>query len=187
MPQTWEDPDKEHPDAKAKGDNDPLDVCEIGLRILKVAEVVPVKILGTLCLIDEGEADWKIIAISVSDPWAPLLNDVQDVEELLPGIISAIREWFRTYKIPDGKPENQFGLEERCMSAEYAMSVVAETHEAWRALVLGEKDAIDGTSESGTGGIKRNLSYPKLTSIPGHHAESNNDKPKSRISSCMLS
>ena len=34
MPRTWEDPDVEHPDAKAKGDNDPLDVCEIGLKIL---------------------------------------------------------------------------------------------------------------------------------------------------------
>ena len=80
MPQTWEDPESVHPDAKAKGDNDPLDVCEIGLRILGVAEVAPVKVLGVLCLIDEGEADWKIIAISVSDPWAPLLNDVNDVE-----------------------------------------------------------------------------------------------------------
>ena len=44
MPRTWEDPDVEHPDAKAKGDNDPLDVCEIGLRILGIGEVVPVKV-----------------------------------------------------------------------------------------------------------------------------------------------
>lgn len=102
MPRTWEDPDVVHPDAQASGDNDPLDVCEIGLRILGVGEIVPVKVLGCLCLIDEGEADWKVIAIAVSDPWAPLLNDVGDVEEKLPGIIGAIREWFRTYKIPDG-------------------------------------------------------------------------------------
>ena len=56
--------------------------------------------LGTLCLIDEGEADWKMIGIHVADPWAPLLNDVEDVEEKLPGTIASIREWFRTYKIP---------------------------------------------------------------------------------------
>ena len=36
------------------------------------------------------------------------------------------REWFRTYKIPDGKPENKFGLEGRCMNAAYAMHVVDE-------------------------------------------------------------
>ena len=101
MPQTWEDPDVVHPDAKAKGDNDPLDVCEIGLRILGVGEVTPVKVLGVICLIDEGEADWKIIAISLSDPWAQFFNDVADVERLLPGTIDSIREWFRTYKIPD--------------------------------------------------------------------------------------
>ena len=103
IPQTWEDPDVEHPDARARGDNDPLDVCEIGLRILGVGEVAQVKILGCLCLIDEGEADWKMIAINVQDPWAPLLNDVSDLEMKLPGTIESIREWFRTYKVPDGK------------------------------------------------------------------------------------
>lgn len=40
LPRTWEDPDEVHPDAMAKGDNDPVDVCEIGLRIMKVAEVI---------------------------------------------------------------------------------------------------------------------------------------------------
>lgn len=87
IPRTWEDPDYTHPDANAKGDNDPLDVCEIGLKIMGVCEVTPVKILGCLCLIDEGEADWKMIAISVYDPWCGLLNDIKDVEEKLPGCL----------------------------------------------------------------------------------------------------
>jgi len=169
LPRTWEDPDHKHHDAQAFGDNDPLDVCEIGLRIFGVAEVVPVKILGCLCLIDEGEADWKLIAIAITDPWAPYLNDVTDLEEKLPGLVDAIREWFRTYKIPDGKPENKFGLEGRCMNADYAMAVVEETHEAWKSLVLGQKDDLpapptDGTDPppAPTGGLKRNLSAPKL-------------------------
>jgi len=153
IPQTWEDPDIEHPDAKARGDNDPLDVCEIGLRILGVGEITPVKILGCLCLIDEGEADWKMIAISLADPWAPLLNDVSDVEEKLPGTISAIREWFRTYKVPDGKPENVFGLEERCMPASYALRIIDDTHHSWKLLVRGHKDLKD----------RHNLAYPKLS------------------------
>jgi len=33
-----------------------------------------VKILGVLAMIDEGETDWKIIAIDVNDPDAPDLN-----------------------------------------------------------------------------------------------------------------
>lgn len=60
IPRTWEDPDVCHPDAQAKGDNDPLDICEIGLRILKLAEITAVKVLGVLCLIDEGDIAYRI-------------------------------------------------------------------------------------------------------------------------------
>jgi inorganic pyrophosphatase len=36
FPQTWEDPTFIHPDAEGcRGDNDPLDVCEIGARIVR--------------------------------------------------------------------------------------------------------------------------------------------------------
>lgn len=42
------------------------------------------------------ETDWKVIVIDREDRWAPELNDVEDVERLLPGVIPAIREWFRT-------------------------------------------------------------------------------------------
>ena len=50
------------------------------------------------------------------------------------GTVDAIREWFRTYKIPDGKPENKFGLKGKCMDAAYAMKVIDETHHAWYVL-----------------------------------------------------
>ena len=42
------------PDTEAKGDNDPLDVCEIGQRVWERGQVRRVKVLGTLALIDEG-------------------------------------------------------------------------------------------------------------------------------------
>ena len=36
LPRTWEDPTFVHPDAEGcRGDNDPVDVCEIGARIVK--------------------------------------------------------------------------------------------------------------------------------------------------------
>jgi hypothetical protein len=74
-----------------------------------------VKVLGILMMIDEGEADWKVITIDAHDKWAPFLNDIEDVETEMPGMLDAIREWYRTYKIPDGKPPNTFGLGERFM------------------------------------------------------------------------
>lgn len=105
FPQTWEDPSVAHPETKANGDNDPLDVCEIGERVGKVGEVKQVKVLGVMALLDEGETDWKVIVVDVNDPLASRLNDIEDVERHLPGYLRATEEWFRIYKIPDGKPE----------------------------------------------------------------------------------
>jgi inorganic pyrophosphatase len=141
LPQTWEDPTHIHPDAEGcRGDNDPLDVCEIGARIIQPGSVRPVKVLGILCMIDEGEADWKVVTIDMEDKWAPFLNDIEDVEEQMPGMLDAIREWFRTYKIPDGKPPNVFGLDEKFMDKKYAGEIIKECHVAWEELVTGEKE-----------------------------------------------
>ena len=135
FPRTWEDPRHVSPDTGYPGDNDPLDVCEIGLRQIQTGEIRAVKVLGVLAMIDDDETDWKIVAIDAADRWASELNDVGDVERLLPGTVSLIREWFRTYKIPDGKPPNKFALGEECKGAAYAHKVIHETHEAWVNLV----------------------------------------------------
>lgn len=42
LPQTWENPNILHPTLKFKGDNDPLDVVEIGSKVLDTGSVVPV-------------------------------------------------------------------------------------------------------------------------------------------------
>ncbi|KZM25595.1 inorganic diphosphatase [Ascochyta rabiei] len=138
FPQTWEDPNVTHPETKANGDNDPLDVCEIGELVNKPGDVIQVKVLGVMALLDEGETDWKIIVVNVNDPLAPKLNDVEDVERHLPGLLRATNEWFRIYKIPDGKPENQFAFSGECKNKKYAMDIVRECAEAWEKLVAGK-------------------------------------------------
>lgn len=135
FPQTWEDPDSIHPDTKAKGDNDPLDVIEIGETIATVGQVKQVKVLGTMALLDEGETDWKVIAIDVNDPLAPKLNDVEDIETHLPGLLRATNEWFRIYKIPDGKPENIFAFSGEAKNKKYALEIIHECSDAWKKLV----------------------------------------------------
>lgn len=82
FPQTWEDPNNKDKDTGCLGDKDPLDVCEIGANTFKTGDVVQVKVLGTLALIDEGETDWKIIAIDVNDPEASKINDIDDLEKV---------------------------------------------------------------------------------------------------------
>ncbi|GBG29490.1 Inorganic pyrophosphatase [Hondaea fermentalgiana] len=143
LPQTWEDPEHIHPDCGVGGDNDPLDVCEIGMRQIPTGGIRVVKVLGVLCMIDEGEADWKILTIDVNDHWAPLLNDVSDVEQHIPGLIDSIREWFRNYKVADGKPQNSFGLNEECMPAAYANKIVSECNQSWFDLISGKRTRSD--------------------------------------------
>jgi len=141
LPQTWEDPNHMDEATGCKGDNDPIDVCEIGYRVAKRGDVIQVKVLGTLALIDEGETDWKLIAIDVNDPMAPQLSDITDVEKHMPGFLKATVEWFRIYKMPDGKPENQFGFNSKAKDRDFAHKIILETHEAWQALVEGKSDA----------------------------------------------
>jgi len=66
--------------------NSAVDVVEIGESQRKIGEVLKVKPLGALAMIDEGELDWKIVAISLDDPKASLVNDVNDVEKHFPVI-----------------------------------------------------------------------------------------------------
>jgi inorganic pyrophosphatase len=43
-------------------------------QVAKRGEVKQVKILGVMALIDEGETDWKVLAIDVKDPLASKMN-----------------------------------------------------------------------------------------------------------------
>jgi len=138
FPQTWEDPQVMHAETKAKGDNDPLDVCEIGEQVGYVGQIKQVKVLGIMALLDEGETDWKVLVVDINDPLASKLNDIEDVERHLPGLIRATNEWFRIYKIPDGKPENVFAFSGEAKNKKYATEIIHECHEAWRRLLGNE-------------------------------------------------
>ncbi|XP_004365653.2 inorganic pyrophosphatase [Capsaspora owczarzaki ATCC 30864] len=135
FPQTWEDPHHVTPETGAKGDNDPLDVCEIGEAVATRGQVKQVKVLGIMALLDEGETDWKILAIDVNDPLAEKLNDVEDIEKHMPKFIEATNNWFKIYKIPDGKPANQFAFEGKAKNSAYAHKIIEETHGFWNKLV----------------------------------------------------
>ncbi|XP_076583819.1 inorganic pyrophosphatase 2, mitochondrial [Chaetodon auriga] len=135
LPQTWEDPNHRDKETECCGDNDPIDVCEIGSQVCFPGQVIEVKVLGILAMIDEGEMDWKLIAINTDDPDAPNLNSIEDVRRSRPGHLEATVDWFRKYKVPDGKPENQFGFNGQFRDKDFAVEIIKSTHEHWRALV----------------------------------------------------
>jgi len=143
LPQTWEDPGVKGNDdvGGAFGDDDPVDVVEIGAASLEMGSFTPVKVLGCLSMIDDGELDWKVIALNAADEHAAAINDVDDIEKFYPGTVSGIREWFRWYKTPDDKPVNGFGHGERALNAAEAKEVIAETNGFYKKLLSGETDA----------------------------------------------
>ena len=141
MPQTWEDPNVKDELTGCIGDNDPLDVCEIGSKVQERGAVIEVKALGALGLIDEGEADWKIICIDVTDPLADKLNDITDVESVFPGLLDATRDWFKIYKIPTGKPANEFAENGKFYDQQFAIKTIQHDYKSWLNMISGEYDA----------------------------------------------
>ncbi|KAF1772469.1 P-loop containing nucleoside triphosphate hydrolase [Phytophthora cactorum] len=136
LPQTWEDPSVKDQSGNG-GDNDPLDVIEVGTKQLPMGSVNPVKILGSIELVDQGEVDHKILALSLADADADKINSVSDLQSVKPGVLDALVDWLKKYKIPEGKSENVFS-QEKPTSAEVAIQIVAETHERWQKLKAGE-------------------------------------------------
>uniref|UniRef100_A0A7S2QZZ6 inorganic diphosphatase n=1 Tax=Eucampia antarctica TaxID=49252 RepID=A0A7S2QZZ6_9STRA len=134
IPQTWEDPNVLHPQLNIIGDNDPIDLVEIGSAVLGMGSVKEVKVLGALAMIDDGELDWKVIVLATDDPLADQYNDIDDVPDV---VKSGIREWFRWYKTPDNKALNRFGFDEKYITRQEAIDVIEETHVAWKKLKAG--------------------------------------------------
>jgi len=133
--QTWENPELLSPDTNAKGDNDPLDVVDIGSRLGATGEVRQVKVLGVWAMIDAGETDWKILAIDVTDPLADQIHTANDLRLVAQDRVDAAFAFLRDYKIPDGKGPNKFAFDGKLLDRDFAVRVVEETHAEWRALL----------------------------------------------------
>ncbi|KAI6135563.1 inorganic pyrophosphatase, partial [Pisolithus croceorrhizus] len=150
---------------------------EIGEQVGYIGQVKQVKVLGIMALLDEGETDWKVIVVDVHDPLASKLNDVEDVERHLPGLIRATNEWFRIYKIPDGKGENTFAFSGEAKNKKYATEIIHECHEAWRRLVSGETDAKTPSYEISI----RNLTVGGVGTVPPNDATYTSIPPDTRL------
>lgn len=83
--------------AAARADGDPLDICIISERPIARAEVLlDAKVIGGLAMLDDDEADDKIIAVLSNDTvWA----DVDDVAGLPNAFVDRLRHYFATYKL----------------------------------------------------------------------------------------
>jgi inorganic pyrophosphatase len=147
LPQTWESPLVVDSHTGLKGDNDPIDAIEIGSEIGHTGQVKQVKVLAALGMLDEGETDWKIVVIDINDALSSRLDDLADVQEHCPGLLEATRDWFKIYKIPDGKAANDFAFNGQFKDKAFAMQVINETHLMWKDLIKNGHGSINLSSE----------------------------------------
>ena len=88
----------------SKGDGDPLDICVISERPITRADIILRCIpIGGLQMIDEGEADDKIIAILENDP---IWGEATSISSLSSSLIERIRHYFLTYKLRHNTPSS---------------------------------------------------------------------------------
>lgn len=78
------------------GDGDPLDICVISERPINNAEIIlKVRVLGGLPMLDNNEADDKIIGVLDGDAMWSGINDVEGLPKVL---VDRLRHYFSTYK-----------------------------------------------------------------------------------------
>ncbi len=91
------------PDAEG-GDNDPLDICVLCERPINRADILlNVRVIGGLRMVDNGEADDKIIAVLENDQVYGRMRELTDVPDVL---VERLRHYFGTYKMKPGEESN---------------------------------------------------------------------------------
>ena len=118
------------------GDNDPVDVIEVGGGALAMGQVVEVKIIGGFELVDEGELDYKIIALRTDYIHIERINSLSDLEHYQPQISQNLMKWFINYKLSEGKGKNKL-LSDIPLNAEEALNIIHKTNEQYKRLVSG--------------------------------------------------
>ena len=78
------------------GDGDALDVLLLGSALPRGA-VVKARLIGVLELLDGGEQDDKLLAITPGQPFGDI-NDLAELEREYPGVASIVQTWFANYK-----------------------------------------------------------------------------------------
>lgn len=77
------------------GDGDPLDIIVLDSAVER-GSIQKVKILGALKFLDEGEYDDKIVAVTLTGPFAKI-NDLDKMMMNFPGAVEIVRYWFEGY------------------------------------------------------------------------------------------
>jgi inorganic pyrophosphatase len=81
-------------------DKDPLDILVLGQLAVVPLSILRVKPIGAMKMVDQGEADDKVIAVHADDPE---YNHYESLSELPPHRMSEVQKFFEEYKSLENK------------------------------------------------------------------------------------
>ncbi|QQS28358.1 MAG: inorganic diphosphatase [Sphingobacteriales bacterium] len=106
-------------------DNDPLDILVLSQIDFVPLCLVSAKVIGVMRMLDNNEADDKIIAVCANDP---SVSHINDISELPQHFISELRNFFEDYK----KLERKSVVVEDFLGKTMAMQIVQESFELYK-------------------------------------------------------
>jgi inorganic pyrophosphatase len=98
-------------------DNDPLDILVFSQLEVVPMCIVPSKVIGVMRMLDQGEADDKIIAVAAHDKSVSHFNDVNELPQ---HFLSEMRSFFEDYK----KLEKKTVVVEEFQGREEALQII---------------------------------------------------------------
>jgi len=90
-----------------RADGDPLDICIISERPITRSEIIlSARVVGGIQMIDDGEADDKIVAVLDNDPF---WDEIDDLARIPKALVQRLVHYFSTYKLTPGT-ENRVSI-----------------------------------------------------------------------------
>jgi inorganic pyrophosphatase len=106
-------------------DKDPLDILIISQIDVVPMCIVQAKVIGVMRMLDNGEADDKIISVAVGDP---SVSHINDIAELPAHFISELRSFFEDYK----KLERKTVVVEEFLDRKTAIKILQDSFTMYR-------------------------------------------------------
>ena len=118
-------------------DHDPLDILVLGQEPVFPLTIMAARPIGVMKMVDQGEADDKIIAVHADDPE---YAHYSSIDELPPHRMIEVQRFFEDYK----------KLENKCVTVEGFM----DQHEAFK-VIMDAIDTYEQVKTTLTGYVKR--------------------------------
>ena len=116
-------------------DGDPLDILVLSQIEMQPLCLVNARIIGVMRMLDQGEADDKLIAVCANDM---SVNHLRDISEMPDHFIAELRHFFEEYK----RLENKVVKIEEFQGARLAKKILQHAIKDYEALIAGAKEIL---------------------------------------------